>query len=301
MSAYTVKDYASLEQAVSDFLTRADITDSNYLPVILQMGQERIYKGYKDTRGAVHGGLRVRQMLKALPAGNIDSISLGGTLTGYSGSVVALTFGAPPAGGVQAAGYGIVTAGTLTAVVLTNPGLGYVTPPTITPASGAAVITCTVSAIADISPSGNWAVPADYLELDHMDVVSQQGPVRLERKPAEWIKKYYGTDSTTGVPNYVGRDGAAFIFAPSADSGYQLGGFYFYQDAYLSSSYTSNFLTQTYPLLLLTSCLAVAAHFTRNADAEARWEGMYSELMESVMAMEEQERFSGSPMAMVPG
>lgn len=301
MSAYTVTDYASLEQAVSDFLTRADISDTTFAPVILQMGQERIYKGYKDTRGDIHGGLRVRQMLKALPAGNIDSITLGGTLTGYTGVMVGLTFGAPPAGGIQATGYGVITAGTLTAVILTNPGLGYTSAPIITPASGGATITCTISSIADISPSGNWAVPADYLELDHMDVVSQQGPVRLERKPAEWIKKYYGTDSSTGVPNYVGRDGPMFIFAPRADTGYQLQGFYFYQDAYLSLSHTTNFLTATYPLLLLASCLAVAAHFTRNADAEARWEGMYSELMESVMALEETERFSGGPLSMVPG
>lgn len=306
MSGQTVVDYASLEQAVQDYLTRSDLTDLTFLPEILQMGQDRIFKGFTDNRGNYFPGLRIRAMLKSLPYGAIETITLGGTLTGYTGTVLGVTFAAPPAGGVQATGYGVITNGKLTAVVLTNPGQGYTSAPIATPASGAATITVTISTAADISPSNNYAVPADYLELDYINVITQQGPFRLETKAAEWVYRYYGSNNTPGVPNYVARDGSVFIFAPGIGSpgtnaGYGLSGEYYALPAYLSATNTSNFLTTTYPALLLAACLAEATAFVRDWAANAQWESRFLTLINSVRMGDRNERFSGGPLAMLPG
>lgn len=48
----------------------------------------------------------------------------------------AVTFSAPPAGGVTATGTAVVVDGAIVAINITNPGAGYVTAPTITVADG---------------------------------------------------------------------------------------------------------------------------------------------------------------------
>lgn len=297
----TVTDYASLETAVQDYLTRSDLTDSNFLPEILQMGQDRIFKGFTDNRGNYFPGLRVRQMSSLFGAGGIVTVTISSGGSGYTGTIVGITFTAAPAGGVTATGYGVISGGAVTSIVLTNPGSGYVTAPTLTFASGSAAATCTIGQQPTISPSSNFAVPADYIELDYMEVITANGPVRLERKPAEWLYKYYGANSSQGVPNYVARDGNVFVFAPTPDSGYALGGQYFAQPAYLSATNTSNFLTTTYPALLLAACLAEATAFVRDWTANAQWESRFLTLANSVRMGDRNEKFSGSPLAMLPG
>jgi hypothetical protein len=78
-----------------------------------------------------------------LNSGSVASATLGGTLTGYTGGAT-VAFGAPPAGGVQATGT-VTGTGTLSAIVISNPGSGYITPPTvtITPVSGGSGATAT--------------------------------------------------------------------------------------------------------------------------------------------------------------
>ena len=301
MSAYTITDYASLETAVQDYLTRSDLTDSNFLPVILQNGQDRLFKGFTDNKGNYYPGLRVRQMGSRFSAGGIVTINITAGGSGYTGSILGLTFDAAPAGGKTATGYGVISGGALTSIVLTDPGQGYITAPTIIPASGAATATCTVGLQPQISPSGNFQVPPDYLELEYLEVITGNGPVRLERKPAEWIYKYYGANSSQGVPNYVASDGGKFIFAPTPSSGYVLDGLYYAQPTYLSATATTSFLTSTYPALLLAACMAEATAFVRDWPANAQWEGRFSTLANSARMADRNEKFSGSPLAMLPG
>src|SRR5579859_65477 len=287
----TVTDYASLETAVQDYLTRSDLTDANFLPEILQMGQDRIFKGFTDNKGNYYPGLRVRQMQKTFGGGGINAFTLVGGSSYAAADTIAAT--AAPAGGVTATGVLTVTAGVITAFTLTNPGAGYTTAPTwtITTSTGTGgSVTCTIAVQPTISPSGNLAVPADYIELGFMTVITANGPYRLERKEAEWIYKYYGANSGQGVPNYVGRDGGVFIFAPTADSGYTLGGRYLAVPAYLSASNTTNFLTTTYPALLLAACLAEATAFVRDWTANAQWEGRFATLVNSVRMADRDEK-----------
>jgi hypothetical protein len=84
---------------------------------------------------------------KNINVGQVTGVRITGTMTGYvDGS--ALTIGAPPGGGVQAVGTIVVVAGRITGIVLTNPGAGYTSAPTVTAATGTgATLTATVAKI----------------------------------------------------------------------------------------------------------------------------------------------------------
>jgi hypothetical protein len=56
--------------------------------------------------------------------------------SGMTPGTYTLTIGAPPTGGVQAAGTITVTATAITSVSITNPGSGYIAPPTVSAATG---------------------------------------------------------------------------------------------------------------------------------------------------------------------
>lgn len=56
--------------------------------------------------------------------------------TGMTPGTYSLTIGAPPAGGTQAVGTITVTATAITSVSITNPGSGYIAPPTVSAATG---------------------------------------------------------------------------------------------------------------------------------------------------------------------
>lgn len=83
---------------------------------------------------------------KNIDVGQVKGIAVSGAMSGYVDSA-ALTISAPSAGGVQAAGTISVTAGVITKVVITNPGSGYTTVPTVTaPVGTGAVLLASVAA-----------------------------------------------------------------------------------------------------------------------------------------------------------
>jgi hypothetical protein len=98
---------------------------------------------------------------KHLKLGQVGGIKIATDGTAMSGYVngAALTISAPPAGGVQAAGTILVTAGAITGITLTNPGAGYTTAPTVTAPTGLhAVLTAGINAIARSSTLVNTGI-----------------------------------------------------------------------------------------------------------------------------------------------
>ena len=75
-------------------------------------------------------------------SGGIDSITIGGTITGYS-SAPTVTIAAPGGSGKTATAKGVITGESLTNIIITDKGSGYTSPPTVTisgSATGTAVI-----------------------------------------------------------------------------------------------------------------------------------------------------------------
>lgn len=84
--------------------------------------------------------------------GSIASATLGGTLTGYTTGAT-VTFPAPPAGGRLATGT-VVGTGTLTSIVINDPGAGYVSPPVPTIVANSAGSGATATSTLAISATG---------------------------------------------------------------------------------------------------------------------------------------------------
>ena len=224
MAGNFINSYGTLEQALQDWLARTDLADSNYLPEIIQGGENRLYQGFMDNRGTYFPGLRVREMEKAFAGG------------------------------------------------------------------------------ATISGTGTFAVPSDYLDLKYLIVTNSGGlTTRLERKPVEWVYQFYPDRTTDNVPQYVARDGVNFIFAPFPDAQYALSGIYFYRDTPLGNGYPDNWITASYPSLMLAACMAEAMSFIKDSEGQQFWEGRYQNMARSVQAAADGERLSGSPLAMAPG
>lgn len=307
MAGNVIVDYPSLQTAVQDWLARASYTDSNFLPEIIRAGEDRLYQGYTDNRGNYWPGLRIRQMEKAIPGGGLSGFNITGGANYAQSDTVA--FAAPPAGGVQATGLLSInpTTGAITGVTLTNPGMGYTSPPaaviSTSTGSGGSIV-CTVSAAAAISPSGNLAVPSDYLELKYCIIAAGGGTERLERKEPGWLYQNYPYSAAAGMPCYIGRDGGVFIMKPAPDSQYPVSGLYYFRDTPLSDSYTSNWIINSNPInfgnLLLACCLAEGFKFARDQVNADWWEQRSQTLLRNTQAADTQERMSGSPLAMTP-
>lgn len=308
MAGNVITSYATLEQAIQDWLARSDITDATFLPEIIRAGEDRLYQGWTDNKGNYWAGLRIMGMEASLPGGGISAITLTSGGTNYAAADT-IAFTAAPAGGVTATGTLTIVNGVITNVVLTNPGLGYTSAPTgtITTSTGSgANITYTISSSAVISPSGNMAVPSDYLELKYMILTFGGGQTtRMERKAAEWIYQFYSNRSPSNLPQYVARDGGVFIFAPFPDSGYAVSGLYYQRPAYLSATNTTNWIVNAnninYGNLLLSACMAEAGPFLKDVDLESYWNARFMSQAMQIQFGEKQERWSGSPLSMTPG
>ena len=305
MSGQVINSYATLEQALQDWLARSDITDTTYAPEIIQMAQLRLYQGYIDNKGEYWPGMRVRQMEKALGAGLVSGVTIGGGGGASYAVTDTISFTAAPTGGVTATGTLTVTNGVITAVNVTNPGLGYTSAPTVTittSTGSGATLTATISSVAELGPNGNYAVPADYLDLKYMYVTDSGGiTYPQERKDPAWIYKWYSQRSAAGIPCYVARDNGIFVFGPFPDSQYSLAATYYYQDTLLSSSYTSNFLTVNYPNILLWATLAEAAAFVQDQQSLQWWEQKLNGALRVLQVVNRNESLSGSSLRMVPG
>lgn len=308
MAGNVITSYATLEQALQDWLARSDITDATFLPEIIRAGEDRLYQGWMDNKGNYWPGLRIKAMETALPGGGIASVVLTSGGTNYAATDT-IAFTAAPAGGVTATGTLTVSNGVITGVTLTNPGLLYTTAPigTITTSTGSgANITYTINSAAALSPSGNMAVPTDYLELRYMILnYGSSQTQRMERKEAGWIYQFYSDRSTDNIPQYVARDGNVFIFAPFPDSTYTITGFYYSRPAYLSGTNTTNWILGTgninYGNLLLSACMAEAGPFIKDDAVTNFWNNRFMSQAMQIQLGEKQEKWSGSPIGMTPG
>lgn len=144
--------------------------------------------------------------------------------------------------------------------------------------------------------SGVIAVPTGYLEMK-LAYVNGSPMRKLERKDAEWIYLNYPTRSSDGTPKFFAREGTNFIFGPYPDSAYTVKGTYYKKLDALSGTNTTNWLITDVPDLILFASLCEAAPFLQDDARVALWEKKYAQIAARVQLNDEQEEFSGSPLA----
>lgn len=144
--------------------------------------------------------------------------------------------------------------------------------------------------------SGVLAVPSGYREMKFA-YVNTTPTTKLQRKDAEWIYLHYPTRSSDRVPKFFAREGENFIFGPYPDSTYTIKGVYYKQLTLLSASNTSNWLITDAPDLIYFATLCEAAPWLGNSESIPIWEGKYQLAKKRVQQQDEDEEFSGSPLA----
>ena len=121
----------------------------------------------------------------------VQSVTITAGGSGYTTTTVAATFTAPTSG-VPATGYGIVTGGSITSFVITNPGSGYTAAPTLTFAAPTSGVTATGTAVLGGALAGianNYGSPNSQVY-------------------------FFVTTTQTTVTNYAGNK-AVFALVPS--------------------------------------------------------------------------------------
>jgi hypothetical protein len=150
------------------------------------------------------------------------------------------------------------------------------------------------TALSSAIASGVVAVPSGYVEMKYA-YINGSPMAKLQRKDAEWIYHNYPTRSSDGTPKYFAREATNFIFGPYPDSGYTVKGVYYKKLAALA---TTNWLTDDVPDLILFASLCEAAPWMGKDTRIPIWEQKYAQIKDRVQAQDDQEEFSGSPLAM---
>jgi hypothetical protein len=149
--------------------------------------------------------------------------------------------------------------------------------------------------------SGVLAVPADYLALKSAYISAGSNKYNLERKNAQFIRATYPDDGSTGIPTYIAREAANFIFGAYPDSNYSVRGIYWQKQTGLSSSNTSTWMITEIPTALLAACNAAASQFIKDSVEFQRWSGIYESLMQKFIARDRAEAHSGSALSISVG
>jgi hypothetical protein len=144
--------------------------------------------------------------------------------------------------------------------------------------------------------SGVLAVPTGYREMKYA-YVSGSPMMKLQRKDAEWIYQNYPTRSADRQPKFFAREAENFIFGPYPDTNYTVNGVYYKRLTALSDSNTSNWLITDVPDLILFASLCEAAPYLQDDARIVIWEKKYAQIKDRVQTNDEQEEFSGSPLA----
>ena len=147
---------------------------------------------------------------------------------------------------------------------------------------------------------GIIAVPADLIELKsaYIDGSSTQP---LQRTSVGFLYERYPTRSSQGLPKYIAREGASFVFGPYPDADYTVKGIYYARPPALSNSNTSNFLTTDYPNLLLYGSLVEARGFLHDDPRVAMWDQLFRQALLDANRHGRSEIMRGSPLTVSTG
>lgn len=144
--------------------------------------------------------------------------------------------------------------------------------------------------------SGVVAVPSGFIEWKHV-YVDGSPTQALDMRDPGWILREYPTRSSDSKPGYIALDGTNFIFGPYPDSTYTIKGTYYKRLDSLSDSNTDNWLTDTYPSLILAASMADACAFIKDDAKLAYWEAKYSALKNNINMQNRRTNYRGGVLS----
>lgn len=151
--------------------------------------------------------------------------------------------------------------------------------------------------------AGTVGVPGDWLSPKLLTIVNASGGNigDLTFISPEQMYSTYSNRVASGIPAYIAREGANFIFGPFPDSGYNVAGTYYAAAPLLTSGAPTNWMVTQTPNLLLAACLIKAARFLKDPDALTIWKDEYAEKLQALLLRNTSEKWASGTLAIQPG
>lgn len=142
------------------------------------------------------------------------------------------------------------------------------------------------------------AVPSDYLSARNF-YLNGQTRQSLIVSSLEQLYAKYPRSGSSGLPAWIARNGASFVFGPVPNGTFTLNGTYFAKPVLLrnfTADAAAHFLIVNAPDLLLYGALAEAEPFLKNDDRVALWKSLYQEALQDYRDLMKEQKFSGGAM-----
>jgi len=122
--------------------------------------------------------------------------------------------------------------------------------------------------------------PSDLLIIKNLLIQNGDDRIFLEMKTDEFVYEYWPDATQTGLPKYFANyDDDSTLLAPTPDSNYTVEMQYIARVETLSSTNTTNWLTENADDALLYGCLSEASIFTKNTEDYALYDKRYQEIV----------------------
>lgn len=127
--------------------------------------------------------------------------------------------------------------------------------------------------------TADLTVPTGLLRVKSFSVVDSSDTVELQGVP---YRKAKNVSSTTGTPKYYAIENGSFILAPTPDQTYSLELTYYKALTPVSPTNATNWLSDTYPEVILYGALLEASLFIKDDQRAMVWKTKFDEALEEM-------------------
>lgn len=300
----TIVDYASLTQAISDFLHRSDLQTSGFTDYLIQGAQEKIQDDIFD----LNFGNGIRLMENGYPATAIS----GGVapvpsdwlapklmqIVDNAGNIFPLIFKA--AAWIYDR-YPVRQAQGLPAYIARDTNATGSFPSVSASLKFTATASQTVFSLAAgplgaqvlfVALDGAMLIPTTDYTISGTTLTLVNGALAGQTLFVQYL--------ASGVA-LAASGTSAFIFGPYPDSAYTVQGTYYQAAPLLSNSQTTNWMVSNAPTLLHAACMIKAGEFLTDDEVIARWTKLYEPRLLALVNRDKAERWAASTMQVEVG
>lgn len=149
-----------------------------------------------------------------------------------------------------------------------------------------------------ISFSSTATIPADFLSL-RVAYLNGQARQPLVNSSLEQLYAKYPRAGSSGIPAWIARDGANFVFGPVPNGTFTLNGTYYAKPVLLrnfASDAAAHFLIVNAPDLLLYGALLEAVPFIKDDNRIPIWQQFYTTALNDYRDLMKAQNFSGGAL-----
>ena len=140
------------------------------------------------------------------------------------------------------------------------------------------------------------AVPADFLEVKSLKLISTNPPTPLSFLTVDLLDEQSSTYTASGKPKFFGVVGGQFRILPTPDGTYTAELTYFAKLTKLSNSVTTNWLLTSSPDIYLYGSLLQAAPYLQDDARIQTWATLYERALNDLRTADDRGASSGGTL-----